>query len=118
MFSREFGRPKRAKSKDIFEMWVQSGCRLWLCLPAFIVSTGPEVGRACRLQDLPELALVLWSCVPSFCPLSCFVFGGLLANMPLFGVLRAILAGFVCLVWVCVALVLCVACGAFVCVSG
>ena len=55
-------------------------------------------------------ALVLWSCVPSFCPLSRFVFGALLANMALFRVLRAFLARFGVVVWVCVACVLCVAC--------
>ena len=63
-------------------------------------------------------ALVLWSCVPSFCPLCCFVFGALLANMALFRVLRAFLARFGVVVWVCVACVLCVACVAFVRVSG
>lgn len=35
VFSREFGRPKGAKCKHIFEIWVQSECRLWLCLLAF-----------------------------------------------------------------------------------
>ena len=41
-----------------------------------------------------RLALVLWSCVPSFCPLSRFVFGALLANMALFRVFRGIFSGF------------------------
>ena len=63
-----------------------------------------------------RLALVLWSCVPSFCPLSRFVLGALLANMALFRILRAFLARFGVVVWVCVGCVLCVACGAFVCV--
>ena len=57
-----------------------------------------------------RLALVLWSCVPSFCPLSRFVFGVSRANMVLFRVLRAFLARFGVVVWVCVACVLCVAC--------
>ena len=61
--------------------------------------------------------MVLLSCVPSFCPLSRFVFGALLANMPLFRILSAFLGGFGVVVWVCVACVLCVACGAFVCVN-
>ena len=65
-----------------------------------------------------RLALVLWWRVPSFCPLSRFAFGALLANMALFRVFRAFLAGFGRFVWVYVACVLCVACGAFVCVSG
>ena len=52
------------------------------------------------------------------CPSYCFVFVALLANMPLFRILRAFLEGFMGFMWVCVACVLCVACGAFVCVSG
>ena len=77
-----------------------------------------HLGRLSRLRTCRRLALVLWSCAPSFRPLSRFVFGALLANVALFRVLRAFLAGFGVLVWVCVVLVLCVACGAFVCVSG
>ena len=79
------------------------------CLP-FGVSTGCRCVGSLGLQDLPEVALVLWSCVPSFCPLSRFVFGALLANMALFRVFRAFLARFGRFVWVCVACVLCVAC--------
>ena len=60
------------------------------------------------------LALVLWSCVPSFCPLSRFVFGGLSLNMALFRVFRAFLEGFGRFVWVYVVCVFCVACVAFV----
>ena len=55
-------------------------------------------------------ALVLWSCVPSFCPFSRFAFVVSLANMALFRVLKAFLEGFMGFVWVCVALVLCVDC--------
>ena len=55
--------------------------------------------QVCRLfgtsGPAKRLSLVLWSCVPSFCPLSRFVFGALLANMALFRVLRAFLARFV-----------------------
>ena len=43
-------------------------------------------------------------------------FGGLLADMPLFSVLRGFLGGFCCWMYVCIACVPCVACGAFVCV--
>ena len=83
------------------------------------MSTGTEVGRASRLQDLPERSL--WSSgpvFPAFCPLPCFALGGMLANMALFAILRGFLGGFMCFVWVCMSCVLCVACGAFVCVSG
>ena len=47
-----------------------------------------------------RLALVLWSCVPSFCLVSRFVFGVLSLNVALFRVLRAFLAGFGRFVWV------------------
>ena len=63
----------------------------------------------------------LWSscCVfPPFVRSLALSLGGLSLNMALFRVLRAFLAGFGVVVWVCVVLVLCVACGAFVCVSG
>ena len=70
------------------------------------------------LQDLPEVALVLWSCVPSFCPLSRFVLAGLSLKYAFIRILRAFLARFGVVVRACVVLVLCVACGAFVCVSG
>ena len=83
-------------------------------VPAFIVSTW---GRLSRLRTCRRLALVLWSCVPSFCPLYRFALGALSLNMVLFRVFRAFLARFGVVVWVCVVLVLCVACGAFVCVN-
>lgn len=51
---------------------------------------------------------------PPFCPPSRFALGTFPLNMALFGVLRAFLGGFVGFVWVCVVLVLCVACVAFV----
>ena len=79
----------------------------WCPLVAYVPDSGPS-GPA------RTLALVLWSCVPSFCPLSRFALGALLANMALFRILRAFLARFGGFVWVCVVLVICVACGAFV----
>ena len=59
-------------------------------------------------------ALVLWSCVSSFCPLCCFALVALLANMALFRFFRAFLARFGVVVWVCVVLVVCVDCVVFV----
>ena len=88
-----------------------------------IVQVSPALWRVhwwqvCRLfvasGPVRRLALVLWWCVPSFCPPSRFVFGALLANMALFRVFRAFLEGFGRFVWVYVACVLCVACVAFV----
>ena len=63
-------------------------------------------------------ALVLWSCVPlllsalSLC-LWCAGF-----EICLYSYFEGVLARFMVLVWVCVVLVLCVACVAFVCVRG
>ena len=71
------------------------------------------------IEDLPEGWL--WSSgrvFPYFCPLFRSVVVALLVNMALFRVLRAFLARFGVVVWVCVGLVLFVACGTFVCVSG
>ena len=83
---------------------------MWLCLPAVWRVCWWHMCRIQGLQDLLEVALVLWWCVPSFCPLSRFVFGVLALNMVLFRVFRAFLAGFGRFVWVCVVLVRCVAC--------
>ena len=111
MFSRDFRRPKRAKSKHIFEIKEEKQVLRWsaACL------LGCPLVQAFEAQDLPDGWR--WSSgrvFPAFCPLSCFALGALLANMPLFRVLRAFLEGFVGFVWVCVGCVLCVACGAFV----
>ena len=67
-------------------MWVQV-VQVSPALLAFIhrVHLG-MIASSLGLQDLPEVALVLWSCVPSFCPLSRFVFGALYLNVPLFRV--------------------------------
>ena len=74
--------------------------------------------QVCRLfgasGSAKRLALVLLSCVPSFCPLYRFALGVLSLNMVLFRVFRAFLAGFGRFVWVYVVLVRCVACVAFV----
>ena len=92
-------------------MWVQ------------IVQVSPALWRVHWLQvyrlfgasgPAKRLALVLLSCVPSFCPLSRFVFGVLSLNVALFRVFRGFLARFVGFVWVCVVCALCVACVAFV----
>ena len=80
------------------------------CLP-FGVSTGVGVQDLSGIQDLPEVALVLWSCVSLF---DCFALGALALNMALFRVLRGFLARFGAVVWVCLVWVLFVACVAFV----
>ena len=64
------------------------------------------------------LTLAKTAGIPPFCPLSCFACVRFRLNMALFRVLRAFSAGFRVLVWVCIISVLCVACVAFVCVSG
>ena len=64
------------------------------------------------------LVLCFRAVFPTFCPLSCFMLVVLLANMALFGVLRAFIWVYRLFARVCIGCVLCVACGAFVCVSG
>ena len=59
----------------------------------------------------------LWSysgALHAFCPLYCTVLVVSLANMALFRVLKAFLAGFMVRMCVCMGLVLCVDCVAFV----
>ena len=74
VFYREFRRQERAKIKDILKSGYKVGARWCVpCLP-FIVSTGPEVRRLSRLQDLPWVGscpLVVCSCLLSallLCP--------------------------------------------------
>ena len=115
MFSRENRRPTGAKSKHIFE--IKEGRRgvEVVGLPAFIVSTGAGF-RGCRTcKRLRWSSGRVFRC---FCPLPRFVFVGLSLKYAFIRVLRAFLARFGVVVWVCVVLVLCVACVAFVCVSG
>ena len=106
---------RKAQNLNIF-LKVREGERLEMWSLAYIYRV--HLVQVCRLfdaQDLPERWL--WSSgrvFPSFCPLSRFVFGALSLNVALFRVLRAFLAWFVVSVWVCVVLVLCVACVAFV----
>ena len=83
------------------------------CLPF-----GVSVGACGRAALAILLTLAKMDGVPSFCLLPRFALVGLLANMVLFRVLRAFLAWFMVFVWVCLACVLCVDCGAFVCVRG
>ena len=114
MFSREFRRQGGAKSKHIFESEGRKTAEdVAGCLP-FGVSTGAGVqGNSCYFADVSKIGQDTAGC-SAFCPLCCFVFGALLANMASFRVLRAFLGGFVGFVWVCVGLVICVACVAFV----
>ena len=77
------------------------------------VYVGMSAGSLCYFADVSKIGQGTAGC-SAFCPLSRFVFGALLADMALFRVLRAFLARFGVVVWVCVACVLCVACVAFV----
>ena len=76
--------------------------RLVRCLPAF---HRVHLWQACRLSrdsgPAGTFALVLWSCVPLFCPLSRFVLGALSLNVALFRAFSAFLEGFMGFVWVC-----------------
>ena len=87
-------------------------------LPAFWrVLLGGWSGNSCYFADVSKIGQDTAE-RSAFCPLYRFALGALPTNMALFRVLRAFLTGFGRFVWVYVACVLCVACGAFVCVRG
>ena len=91
-------------------MWVQ----VVQVVPAFIVSTwGRWSGNSCYFADVSKIGQDTAGC-SAFCPLYRFALGALSLNMVLFRVFRSVLAGFGRFVWVCVVLVRCVACVAFV----
>ena len=58
-------------------------------------------GSLCYFADVSNIGQNTAGC-SAFCPLVCFVLGALLANVALFRVFRAFLAGFGVIVWVCV----------------
>ena len=63
MFSRDFGRQEGAKSKHIFESeGRRTAGEVVGCLP--FACPLVQVCRLFGVQDLPEVALVLWWCVP------------------------------------------------------
>lgn len=123
VFSREFGRPKTAKTKIYFTF----GASVVLLSSSFVVAVVVSTGcrwcrwcRWCRVQGAGAsgvLRCVFRPFLPAFCPLCCFAPEVLGLNMALFRILRGFLEGFSCSVWVCLAWVLCVDCGTFVCVN-
>ena len=114
MFSRCFARPKVAKSKYIFKSeGRKTGGDVVACLPFGVPTWAGGRGTLAIL-----LALAKIDKIPSFCPLSRFVLVGLSLEYAFIRILRGFLEGFPCWMWVCIVRVLCVACGAFVCVSG
>ena len=90
------------------------GLPLWLSLWG---GGGVHWWQVVRVQAF-EVVLCFRGVFPAFCPLSRFALGALFLKYAFIRVLRAFLAWFVVVVWVCLVLALCVACGAFVCVSG
>ena len=114
MFSRDFRRQEGAKFKIYFSFEDCRASVVALSLGRWSCPLGAGGRALCGFRTCRRLALVLWSCVPSFCPLSCFVLGASLANVALFRAFRAFLARSWVFVWVCVVLVLCVVCVAFV----
>ena len=82
-----------------------AGLGLFVCLFACPLVAGGQTFGLVRSSG---------GALPAFCPLSFSACGGLLADMPLFSVLKGFLEGFGVVVWVCVGWVVCVACGAFV----
>ena len=91
---RENRRQERAKSKYIFEMWVQ----IVQVSPALLgciyrVHLGMCAGSLCYFADVSKIGQDTAGC-SAFYPLCRFVLGALSLNMALFRVLRAFLARF------------------------
>ena len=88
-----------------------------LCLPAFWrVCWCGFAGSLYYFADVSKIGQDSSRC-SAFYSLCRSALGALIADMALFRVFRAFLARFGVVVWVCVVLVVCVACGAFVCVN-
>ena len=111
VFSRDFQRPKGRNLNIFLKVREKNGLKSGRLACLHCV----RLCRLSRVQDLRSACVgPLVVCSVAFCPLSRFVLVGLPANMALFRILRGFLAGFPCWMYVCIARVLCVACGAFV----
>ena len=114
VFSRENRRPKGAKFKIYLNLRIAGAFVLALSLWRWWC---PLVAGDQALWGFRTCQRLRWSSgrvFRCFCPLSRFALGALPTNMALFRVLRAFLGGCPCWMWVCIASMLCVACGAFV----
>ena len=89
-------------------MWGAKWVQVWGCLRAF------HRVRWWQMVGSWGLSSPLVVCSLPFARSLALPLGASLANMALFRVLRAFLEGFSCSVWVCVVLVLFVACVGFV----
>ena len=101
VFSRDFRRPKRAKSKYILKVGAGGAVLVVGCLPAFIVSTCAGLPA---FEGAGPARGGLWSpggVFPAFCPLSCLAFGALPLKYAFIRVFSAFLAWFGVVVWVC-----------------
>ena len=103
VFSRDFRRQEGAKFKIYLSFEDCRGFRCGSLFGAVVVSTG------CRWSGSSGLSSLSWR-VPSFCPLSRFVFGALPLKYAFIRVLKGFLEGFPCWMYACIACVLCVAC--------
>lgn len=106
---------RKGRNLNIF---LKCGCKVGAgcgsaCL-TFGVSTGVSVPDLSGIQDLPEVALVLWWCVPSLLSALLLCACRVACKCGSISRFKGVFRGFVGFVWVCVACVLCVACGAFV----
>ena len=115
VFSRDFRRPKTAKVNIYFSF---VGCRASVVALHLGRRWCPLGAGGAGFDGLPWFSGCFPSLSPCLLSLCCFCFGVLLANMALFSVLRGFIWVYRLLVWVCSFCVLCVACRAFVCVSG
>ena len=98
VFSRDFRRPKGAKSKHIFGMWLWCGVS---CVPFAVVFHRVHWCRCAGFLSVLYWLVSSGGALPAFCSLYCFVLVVSLANMALFRVLRGFLEGFGVRMYVC-----------------
>ena len=114
MFSRENRRQEGAKFKIYFNFEGYRGFRCGSLFVAVVVSTGCRwSGNSCYFANVGKIGQDT-ARYSAFRPLSRFVLGVLPLKCAFIRILRAFLARFGVVVWVCLACVLCGACGAFV----
>lgn len=113
-----FGDKKRQNLNIFLKVGAVRAVQVVGFLAAFVVSTGGRCSGSWRyFADVSKIGQYITRC-SAFYSLCRSSLGALALNMALFRVFRAFLGGFMGFVWVCVGLVVCVACGAFVRVSG
>ena len=109
---------KNGKNKDIFYFWGLQGLPVWPSLWGGGGVHWVQVVQGAGCRTCRRLALILWWRVPLLLSALSLCLCWVVLEICLYSHFKGVLAGFPCWMWVCIASMLCVACGAFVCVCG